>query len=83
MPILGLVLQHAHPDDLSGILRFHPAVTQIGAPLGVRLPVVAETSSPQEDERLLEQLWALPGVVAVDIAFVDFSDLTHPEEVLP
>jgi hypothetical protein len=47
----------------------------LGALIGSRLPVVAETDSLQGGEALSEQLRETEGVHLVDVISVDFSDL--------
>lgn len=83
MPILGVVLTHPTPMRLADTVSAVPGVIAVGEPTGNRLPAVLETAQKRDDEALLDALRALPGVLAVDLAFADFSDLTHPDEVSP
>lgn len=75
MPILGVVLTHPSPGDLIPSVRDISGVTAVGAPVANRLPAVLHTACKRDDEPLMDALRALPGVLAVDLAFADFSDL--------
>ncbi len=83
MPIMGLVLTFAPPIDAARS-TFATMISQddritIGPPSGHRQPIVVETTSIGEDRRLLKTLEELPMVSVVEIAFIDFSDLTEVE----
>ncbi len=80
MPILGVVLTHPDPAALADAVRAIAGVTAVGVPTQNRLPAVLETASRRDDEPLLDALRALDGVLAVDLAFADFSDVTHPSD---
>jgi hypothetical protein len=77
--VLGLVLALPPPgsvrDSLLATLTAHPDL-RIGAPQGHLLPLTAEATDPMELHRWLE---ALPGIGAVDVAFVEVA----PGETLP
>lgn len=78
MPISGLVLTLSEDPGLRlallDALRLVPRVT-VGEPRGGRLPIVTETGSIREDEALFEELVRTPGVLAVELAYHDFSDV--------
>ena len=79
MPILGVVLTHPSPAALAVLLRGVSGVVAVGEPLDIRLPAVLETTEKRDDEPLLDALRALEGVLSVDLAFADFSDLVQPD----
>ncbi|MDP2316363.1 MAG: hypothetical protein Q8P41_25925 [Pseudomonadota bacterium] len=81
MPVLGVVLTHPDPGALADLVRAIPGVVLVGNPVSNRLPAAFETARKGDDEPLFEALRALPGVLAVDLAFADFSDLPPPDEV--
>lgn len=74
MAISGLVLtiESDAADDVLARLRRDCRLT-VGARLGHRIPVVAETDSAPADRALWEELGAIPGVVRVDVASVHFD----------
>lgn len=87
MPILAAVVTLDPATAPHG-----PAVASLAAQEGVdvgelqghRLPVVVESGRPREDEARFDALRAVPGVLAVDLVWADFSDLVeHPSEVVP
>jgi hypothetical protein len=77
--VLGLVLSLPPPgpirESLLASLAAQPAL-RLGAPQEHLLPLTAEAADPMELHRWLE---ALPGIGAVDVAFVEVS----PGETLP
>lgn len=77
MPVLSAVLTLPDPAAALTALASKPEVT-IGPPKGVRYPVVLSTDSRQADKALWSWVQALPGVIHVELVFVDFSDL-HEE----
>lgn len=85
MPILGAVVTLAPPTSTS--TRAHalaavaavPGVALVGGLAGARLPIVIETLRKQDDEGVFDALRAVPGVLMVDLAFADFSDLLAEE----
>jgi hypothetical protein len=81
MPILGIVVTHPAPAAVAPLLREVPGICAVGEPFAGRVAAVAETSRKQDDEPLFDALRALPGVLAVDLAYADFSDLSAPDEV--
>ena len=46
----------------------------LGEPIGVRLPVVAETETTALGAELCETLTTQPGVLRVDVVSIDFSE---------
>ena len=80
MPISGLVIGLSNQPDQVALT--HRALTRdprltVGAGRDRRLPVVTETSSPEEDRALQRWITALPAVTSLDIAFIGF-DATPP-----
>ncbi len=77
MPIGGLVLtldpDPALRESILAALTADPRLT-LGQPLGVRLPMVAETLTLDDGDALVRELSAAPGVLFVDVVSVDFSD---------
>lgn len=76
MSISGLVI-HLDGDD-AAIARACDALRRdarltLGPLSGRRLAAVAETDGVAADRRLWDDLRAMPGVVHVDVAFVDFG----------
>jgi nitrate reductase NapAB chaperone NapD len=83
MPVIGAVITLAADENAcQQALRVLNADTtlDIGELNGRRLPVVIETSSTREDRARFKALHAIPGVLAAEPVFVDFSDLTEPHE---
>lgn len=80
MPVLGVVVTHPDPVSLVPGLRASPGIVAVGEPTPTRVPAVLEFADRRGDEPLLDALHALPGVLAVDIAFADFSDLHAPTD---
>lgn len=80
--VLGLVLalpaEAAPRDALLGRLQARPGL-RLGSPQGHLLPLTAEAADPMELHRWLE---ALPGMGAVDVAFVEVTpdDTPAPSE---
>lgn len=88
MPTSGLVLTADRPEELGTILEAlatEPAV-EAGPPVGSRLPLVVDTPDKGADKRVWEWLHRLPGVAAVDVAFIYLGESTpaasQPLEVL-
>lgn len=81
MPVLGAVVTFGSGSELDAS-RFAvgavPGVVLIGEPEGARLPIVIETLTKHEDDDVMDGLFAIPGVLTVDLAFADFSDITGP-----
>lgn len=76
MAISGLVLTLG--DDARGIealerLARDPRLT-LGDRFGSRLAVVAETNGIEADRDLWDDLRALPGVLSVELSFVQFDE---------
>ncbi len=78
MPIVGAVL-HLDPLVVGVVdaLASKPQL-ELGPANGTRQPVVSCTDSRREDKALWRFIEALPGVMHVELAFADFSDLTDP-----
>lgn len=78
MPVAGLVLTLAQDSRLASAvthgLRLDPRIT-LGERNGQQLPVVVETQTIAEDETAFEELSRAPGVVLVELAYHDFSDI--------
>jgi len=77
MPVSGLVVtldDEAAVRSLADVLERDPRWT-LGELQGNRLPLVCATLSVQEHELALEQLEELAGVVLVELAFNDISDV--------
>mgnify|MGYP003407000212 FL=1 len=76
MPVAGLVLTLADdtPASLMAALAHTPGIS-LGEPCGARLPVVLEAESPQALDAVLYELGARPGVLRVELAFAELSDL--------
>jgi hypothetical protein len=79
MPVAGLVLTLSDDDDLRSF-----ALDALGADARLtvgetqrrrKLPVVAITDSLDEQQDLWRTLGETPGVLSVDLAFEDFSDV--------
>jgi len=79
MPVAGLVVTLTDLDLLRAecldALAADPRVTLGELQRGGRLPVVLETASVGEERDLLDDLTRTPGVLLVDLAFHDFSDV--------
>lgn len=76
MPIFGLVVQ-LRPEStaatVSAALQNVPGVAKLGEITGRRIPLVLDFDGP--DDLALDSIYEVPGVLGVDLAFVDFSDL--------
>ncbi len=86
MPISGWVLTLG-PDESQRIqvvqrLQSDARVT-VGEPAGARLPVVLETSSPNEGHAMIEDLSDSPGVLFIELVCLDFSDVEVYDGELP
>ena len=76
MPISGLVVTVDETDPcVVGALANLPGV-QLGEATGARVPCVAETTDVHSEASLYRRIEALSGVVQVEVAFHDFSDVT-------
>ncbi len=90
MPVLGVVVTLAPeigtcPGGLASFtdaIARTPGVAMVGEPDHGRLPLVLETEDREGDESVWAALVSLPGVLAVDLAFADFSDLSEPPSPL-
>ncbi|MBA2661016.1 MAG: hypothetical protein H0U74_01880 [Bradymonadaceae bacterium] len=81
MPISALVLtlsdDTARRERTLDALR-RDARLELGELNGVHLPVVAETDSiPASTHLVREELLGVDGVVYVDVAWIDFSDVQY------
>lgn len=79
MPIAGLVLTFTDAEPLRdaafGLLAADARLTLGDLQPGGRLPVVTDTLTLAEQADLWNELTRLPGVLLVDLAFHDASDL--------
>jgi nitrate reductase NapAB chaperone NapD len=84
MPIAGLVLTlDGRPQaPLKAALAQAPGVS-LGEPQGTRLPIVLESASQQAFDVACRELAALHGVLQVELAFADFSDLPELADYVP
>ncbi|MAT73519.1 MAG: hypothetical protein CMJ58_28895 [Planctomycetaceae bacterium] len=82
MPTSGLVITAKQPESLEAIIEFLATEPSIEAapPVGVRVPLVVDTSDKTEDKRIWEWLHRLPGVAAVDVAFIYLGE---PASIAP
>ncbi|MFW5877018.1 MAG: hypothetical protein ACOCXM_09795 [Myxococcota bacterium] len=78
MPISGVVLTLSDvPRVREGALdalRADPRIT-LGEPAGLRWPVVVDTPDGSGHQQALDELERAPGIVFVELAFADFSDV--------
>jgi hypothetical protein len=84
MPVMGAIvtfstdpsLRHAAELNLS-----HDAAVTLGPTRGARRALVIETSSTGEEKLVIERLLADPGVVDLQVASHDITDLiAEPED---
>lgn len=79
MPVAGLVLTLTEllvlRDDAAAALADDPRITLGEAAPGGRLPVVTDTASLREEQDLWNEIARTPGVLLVDLAFHDASDV--------
>ncbi len=79
MPVAGLVVTLTELDLLRAqcldALSADPRVTLGEMQRGGRLPLVLATASVREERDLLDDLARTPGVLLVDLAYHDFSDV--------
>jgi nitrate reductase NapAB chaperone NapD len=85
MPVIGAVIVLSPEPSLRAralaALATEPSLT-LGELHGARLPVVLETQSPREDRARFDALRELPGVLAAEPVYANFSDLlASPAEV--
>ena len=85
MPTSALVITLDHREDWRDAalteLAGDPRLT-LGTLQGPRLPVVAETATLAEGDRLVaDELPLVPGVQFVDVVLVDFSDVENFDEL--
>lgn len=77
MPVSGWVITLENDvqkrDSALQVLGRESRIT-CGEAHGLRLPVVAETSTMKEGESLFEALRALDGVAFIDVVSIDFTD---------
>lgn len=83
MPVLGVVVvtdgEGPSPAVEAAVRSLVSGVTP-GSWQGARLPLVLETAEPGEEEALLGVIESIPGVMAAQVVFVDFSDVEQVEE---
>lgn len=83
MPVFGAIVTLPAPTEpgapsVAEVIRAvaaSPGVAMVGEPTAGRLPLVIETDDRNGDELAWNALVAIPGVMALDLAFADFSDL--------
>ncbi len=79
MPVAGLVVTVTELDVLRAecvaALAADPRVTVGEMQRGGRLPVALATDSVPEEQELFRAISRTPGVLLVDLAFHDFSDV--------
>ena len=79
MPVAGLVLTLTDDDDLRSFaldaLGAEDRLTLGETQRGRKLPVVSITDSLDEQQDLWRTVAETPGVLSVDLAFEDFSDV--------
>lgn len=76
MPVIGAVLTLSEGAVLPASFPADPRVS-LGEREKDRLPFVLLTDSREEERALLENIRDLPGVLDLQIAFVDLSDLSE------
>lgn len=76
MPVIGAVLTLPYEGKLPSALSSDPRLT-VGDRQGDRVPLAILTDSREEERALLQQICDLPGVLDLQIAFVDLSDLSE------
>lgn len=83
MPVMGAIVTFSPDEGLRRAaelgLSQNVAVT-LGPSMGARRAFVIETSSTHEEKLIIEQLLADPGVVDLQVASHDISDLTAEPE---
>ncbi len=81
MPVSGIVVTLASEieqrERAMDALRKHPCVT-LGEAVETRLPIVTDTETMDEHEEVWSQLEKIEGVLQVQLAFHDFSDVDGP-----
>jgi nitrate reductase NapAB chaperone NapD len=79
MPVSGLVVtlheQDALREAATRALAAHPAITVGELQRDGKLPLVTDTDSLREQAIVWEEIQRLPGVLCVDLAYHDFSDV--------
>lgn len=74
MIISSLIVTLAALDSpAADAIRSEPKL-DIGNPIGRQLPLVVETETAEESQRMHDWLWSLPGVNSVDVVFVQFAE---------
>jgi nitrate reductase NapAB chaperone NapD len=80
MPVCGLVVTLAEHEWLrAGVLEVltRDARVTVGTlQRHGRLPIVTDTDTLAEQEALWDEIARTPGVLAIDLAYEDFSDVT-------
>ena len=81
MPVAGLVLTLSPSESLQAMamsmISEDPRVTLGELQAGPRLPVVTDTASLVEQQDLWTELARTPGVLLVDLAWHDASDVSE------
>ena len=77
MSVSGLVVtledDEARAAEAHARIERDPRLT-VGERVGRRVPVVAQTESPEEDRTLWDALRAMAGIAHVDVTFVAFDE---------
>jgi hypothetical protein len=76
MPVLGVVVVFEPGAPTPPWLGWDPRLV-LGVRVGDRLPVVVSTELPHDDRAVLEAVAAERGVVDVQVAFAEFSDVVE------
>lgn len=76
MPISSLVITYGNTAEAKSARELLTSDTRIelGELVGIRQPLVIETTTQNEDKDLWKWINSLPGVTHVDVAFVSFLD---------
>lgn len=86
MPVVGMVLTFSEDRAAAAAARAWLAGDpryELGPQAGRRLAAVLDTPDRTADAAAWEELKSLPGVLAAEPVYVDFSDCTAPGAGLP
>jgi len=79
MPVAGMVITFCEDEGLRACaveaLAADPRITLGEAQRGRKLPLVTDTETLEEQQDLWRALVNIPGVLTLDLAFEDFSDV--------
>jgi nitrate reductase NapAB chaperone NapD len=83
MPISGLLItldrDPEKKSDAIARLQSHPAI-DLGDRDGLRLPIVVDTASSEDDRMVWAWLHELPGITFVDVVYIHFDDEGHAHD---